>query len=114
MKPERMLLAAALLPLVLAAACQSTAERLDEFQQAAVDTALQRARTDLSCPEATGTVLSRREIEPDWKHSSAPVSIQVGYTRAEYTIAVDGCGKRATLMVVCDEGGSGCVASPAG
>lgn len=114
MKSARTLLAAAFLPLVLVAGCQSTAERLDEFQQAAVDTALQRARTDWSCPEATGTVVSRREIEPEWKQSSAPVSIQVGYTRAEYTIAIEGCGKRTTMTVVCDEGGGGCIAGPVG
>ena len=114
MKSARTLLAAAFLPLMLVAGCQSTAERLDEFQQAAVDTALQRARTESSCPEATGTVVSRREIEPEWKQSSAPVSVQVGYTRAEYTIVVEGCGKRTTMTVVCDEGGSGCVAGPAG
>lgn len=114
MKSARKLPAAAVLPLLLVAGCQSAGERLDEFQQAAVDAALQRARIDMNCPEATGTVVSRREISPDWKQSSAPVSIQVGYTRAEYTIAIDGCGKRATMTVVCDEGGRGCAANPTG
>ena len=111
MKSARTLLPATVLPMMLIVGCQSTAERLDEFQPAAIDVALQRARVDMSCPEATGTVSSRREISPEWKQSSAPVSIQVGYTRAEYTIAVDGCGKRTTMTVVCDEGGSGCVAT---
>ena len=114
MRAALTLLAATVLPLVFLAGCQSTAERLDEYQQPAVDAALQRARLDMNCPEATGTVVSRREIEPEWKKSSSPVSVQVGYSRAEYTIAVEGCGKRATLTVICDEGGSGCVANPTG
>jgi hypothetical protein len=105
---------AASVVLAFATGCSSTASRLDEFQQSAVDAALQRARLELNCPEATGTVLSRREIEPQWKQSSSPVSIQVGYSRAEYTIAIEGCGRQTRMTVVCDEGGSGCVASPAG
>jgi hypothetical protein len=104
----------ACLAVVFVAGCQSSAERLDEYQRAAVDAALQRARLDLNCPEATGTVLSRREIEPDWKPSSSPVSIQAGYHRAEYTIAIEGCGKRTTITTVCAEDGSGCVAGPGG
>ena len=33
--------------------------------------------------------------------------------RAEYTVGVAGCDKRATYMVVCAEGGTGCVAAGA-
>jgi hypothetical protein len=31
--------------------------------------------------------------------------------RAEYTVGVEGCGKRATYYVICAEGGTGCVAA---
>ena len=31
--------------------------------------------------------------------------------RAEYTVGVEGCGKRVTYLVVCAEGGNGCFAS---
>lgn len=114
MKRKFVAAAAASVVFAFVTGCSSTASRLDEYQPAAVDSALQRARLELSCPEATGTVLSRRELEAEWKKPSSPVSIQVGYSRAEYTIAIEGCGKRTTMTVVCDEGGSGCVASPAG
>lgn len=114
MKQTLLATAAVSAAVVLVTGCSSTTSRLDEYQQAAIDVALQRARLDMSCPEATGTVVSRRETEPEWKQSSAPVSIQVGYSRAEYTIAIEGCSKRTTMTVVCDESGSGCVASPAG
>jgi hypothetical protein len=33
--------------------------------------------------------------------------------RAEYTVGVAGCGQRATYLVVCAEGGTGCVAAGA-
>ena len=93
------------LAVLAGAGCQTT-DPLDQYQQAAVDTALQRARFDMNCPEATGTVLSRKEIEP--------VSIRFGIARAEYTIGVEGCGKRTTMTAVCAEDGSGCVAGPGG
>ena len=31
--------------------------------------------------------------------------------RAEYTVGVAGCGQRATYLVVCAEGGTGCIAA---
>ena len=82
--------------------CESTAERLDKNQQSAIDTALQRARFEMNCPQATGSVLSRKMIEP--------VSVRFGIERAEYTVGIEGCGQRTTMIVVCDQDGSGCFA----
>ena len=82
--------------------CQSTDQQLDTQQQQAVDTALQRLKFDMNCPTATGQVLSREMV--------APVSIRFGVERAEYTVGVEGCGQRQTLVVVCPQDGSGCVA----
>ena len=59
----------------------------------AVDTALQRVRFDMNCPSATGQVLSRQMIQP--------VSFRFGVERAEYTVGVEGCGQRQTIIVVC-------------
>lgn len=84
------------------AGCQSTEQQLDAQQQQAVDTALQRVKFDMNCPSATGQVLSRQMIQP--------VSIRFGIERAEYTVGVEGCGQRQTIVVVCPQDGSGCFA----
>ena len=84
------------------AGCQSTGQQLDTEQQQAVSTGVQRVGFDMNCPSATGQVLSREMI--------APVSIRFGVERAEYTIGVEGCGKRETIVVVCPQDGSGCFA----
>jgi hypothetical protein len=84
------------------AGCQSTDQQLDTQQQQAVDTALQRVKFDMNCPNATGQVLSRQMIQP--------VSFRFGVERAEYTVGVEGCGQRQTIVVVCPQDGSGCFA----
>ncbi len=84
------------------AGCESTEQQLDQQQQQAVDTALQRVRFDMNCPSATGQVLSRQMIQP--------VSVRFGIERAEYTVGVEGCGQRQTIVVVCPQDGSGCFA----
>jgi hypothetical protein len=81
---------------------QSEAQQMDAQQQQTVDTALQRVKFDMNCPSATGPVLSREMI--------APVSIRFGFQRAEYTVGVEGCGQRQTIVVVCPQDGSGCFA----
>jgi len=92
----------ATLCLIGVAGCQSEAQQLDAQQQQAVDTALQRVKFDMNCPGATGQVLSRQMIQP--------VSIRFGVERAEYTVGVEGCGQRQTIVVVCPQDGSGCFA----
>jgi hypothetical protein len=82
--------------------CQSTDQQLDTQQQQAVDTALQRVKFDMNCPSATGQVLSRQMLQP--------VSMRFGVERAEYTVGVEGCGQRQTIVVVCPQDGSGCFA----
>lgn len=88
--------------LVALAGCESTEQQLDKQQQQAVDTALQRVKFDMNCPSATAQVLSRQMIQP--------VSVRFGIERAEYTVGVEGCGQRQTIVVVCPQDGSGCFA----
>jgi hypothetical protein len=88
--------------LVGLAGCQSTDPQLDTQQQQAVDTALPRVKFDMNCPTATGQVLSRQMIQP--------VSFRFGVERAEYTVGIEGCGQRQTIVVVCPQDGSGCFA----
>ena len=97
--------------LVLAAGicgCQSQQQVVNEMQSDAVQVAQQRGKFELNCPAATALVLSKEMIQsavmnPRW----APPE------RAEYTVGVSGCNKRATYLVVCAQGGTGCVAGGA-
>jgi hypothetical protein len=87
------------------AGCESTDQQLDAEQQQAVQTALNRVAFDMNCPSATGQVLSRQMIQP--------VSIRFGVERAEYTVGIEGCGQRQTIVVLCPQDGSGCFAGGA-
>ena len=90
---------------VALAGCQSSQQMLDASQPMALNTAVTRARFDMNCPTATGTVLSRQIIEP---------VVQIGFggtPRNEYTIGVAGCGQRTSMVVVCPQGGDGCIAA---
>jgi hypothetical protein len=94
----------ALLAGVLVAGCATQSDFLDSKQSTAVTTAMARARFDLNCPAAQGSVLSRQYIQPPGN------AVMIGITRAEYTIGASGCGQRATYIVICSDGTSGCIA----
>jgi hypothetical protein len=96
----------ALLALLAGAGCASQAQFLDSKQPMALQTAVSRARFDMNCPEATGTVLSREVTQPPLEGPRMG-----GIQRAEFTIGVSGCGNRTTLVVICPEGGEGCFAA---
>jgi hypothetical protein len=69
--------------------------------------AQQRGASELDCPGATAEVLSKETIqEPQGTGWDEPPR------RAEYTVAVFGCGKRTTYSVSCDKRQKGCVAGP--
>ena len=86
---------------VVVSGCSGTPPA-EKYQQAALDTATARAKFEMNCPEAQATVLSTKEIEP--------ISFRFGVARMEYTIGVKGCGREMTLITICAEDGSGCVA----
>lgn len=87
------------------AACQTQQQMVDSMQPDAVHVAQRRGAFELNCPGATASVLSNEMIQsPIVNPRFAPPQ------RAEYTVGVSGCGKRATYMVVCADGGTGCVA----
>jgi hypothetical protein len=78
--------------LMLTAGCQSESQTLGNEQATAMDTATRRAQFEMACPSASGTVLSSTVLQP---------ALWGGVERAEYTIGVAGCGKRATYVSVC-------------
>lgn len=86
---------------LVATGCQSPAQILSQEQGKAVDTAVQRGRFEMACPQATGTVLSSNMLEP---------AVWGGLERAEYTVGLEGCGKRAVYIVVCQVGSVSCFA----
>lgn len=101
---NRKLLLVACLGLALAG-CQSTAQILDDEQNVAVETAVRRGQFDLGCPAATGEMLTRTLLQPvAWR----------GIERAEYTVGVEGCGKRASYVTVCPLDSSACMAVRSG
>ena len=81
--------------------CQSPAQILSQEQGKAIDVAVQRGRFEMACPQATGTILSSNMLQP---------VMWGGMERAEYTIGVEGCGKRATYISVCQVGSLSCFA----
>jgi hypothetical protein len=95
------LLLALLVGFPVVTGCQSQSQILASDQDTAVQTALRRARFELSCPEATASVLSSEMLQP---------ALWGGLERAEYTVGITGCGKRAVYLVVCPDA-SGCFAA---
>ena len=81
--------------------CQSSAQILSQEQGKAVDTAVQRGRFEMDCPQATGTVLSSNMLQP---------AVWGGLERAEYTVGIEGCGKRSVYVVVCQVDSVSCFA----
>ena len=101
---RRMLALAGLIS--LAAGCQTTQQQLDATQPMAMETALRRGRFQLGCPSATGVLLSDDFIQP-----AVQGPWVMGMSRLEYTIGIEGCGQRTTLVVMCQEGSETCFAA---
>jgi hypothetical protein len=90
-----------------AAGCAST-PYIDTAQPEAVAMAARRGQFEMNCPAATGEVISPETIQPVVRNPRWG-----GIDRAEYTVGVSGCGKRATYVVMCPDNGSssGCFAA---
>jgi hypothetical protein len=87
---------------LLAAGCASGPPFIDRMQPQAIDMAVRRGQFEMNCPTATGELVSRETIQP-------PIQtvVYTGPVRAEYTVGVAGCGKRALYIVICPDDGSG-------
>jgi hypothetical protein len=87
--------------LLILAGCQTQGQILAGEQDVAIQTAVSRGQFELGCQEATGTVLSSNLLQP---------MVWGGQERAQYTIGVSGCDKRAVYVVICPLDSSGCFA----
>lgn len=96
----------ALAAAVIATACATQSQQLDQRQDGAMQTALQRGRFDLNCPQATAVVLSRDYIQPAIQGPWVS-----GLQRVEYTVGVEGCGQRTSYVVLCQIGTDTCFAA---
>jgi hypothetical protein len=100
------------LPFVIASAvlltgCGMTDQQfLASEQAAAIQVADARGEFELNCPQANASILSSKVVQPN---VGAPMILRIP-PRAEYTIGVAGCGKRATYLILCPNDGSGCFA----
>jgi len=86
--------------------CATQQQMLDTGQGSAIETALQRGRFDLNCPTATAVLLSRDFIQPALQGPWVQ-----GLQRLEYTVGVEGCNQRMTVIVICQEGTGTCFAA---
>jgi hypothetical protein len=91
------------------AGCTSQSQVLQQNQARAVQTAEKRAQFDFSCPEAKGEALSSDYIQPAVQ--GGRWTTVHGVTRLEYTVGVEGCGKKEVYVVMCQEGTESCFAS---
>jgi len=91
------------------AGCASQSQFLDSKQGMAMQTATGRGQFDMNCPQAMPVLLSREVIQPVLQGPWVG-----GIQRAEFTIGVEGCGKRHTYVVICPQGGEGCYAAGPG
>ena len=92
--------------LILGAGCQTEQQMLNQSEPTAMGVALQNGRFQLNCPTATGVLLSDDFIQPAIQGPWVS-----GLQRLEYTIGIEGCGKRTTIVVMCQEGSSTCFAA---
>jgi len=94
--------AAAALAALAISACEGSRLPLGDDQTVAMQSALRRGQVELACPQAAPTLLSTSLLEPIAWH---------GGERAEYAVAVSGCGKRAVYVSVCQLGSPACLAA---
>jgi hypothetical protein len=93
----------ALAAVVVITGCQSSAQMLEKMEPQAIQTAVNRGKFEMNCPNATGTILSKTVLQP------AVEAVRFsGPERAEYTIGISGCSERATYLVICPLDSSGC------
>jgi hypothetical protein len=97
----------ALIALTIPAMLYASQPLEDALQPSAVKVAQQRGASALGCPAATAEVLSKHAIE-----EAQTTGWYEFPRRAEYTIAVSGCGKRTTYLVACKKFKNACTAGP--
>jgi uncharacterized protein YceK len=107
MKTSRVLLT--LIAATTLTGCVSQTQFLDSKQGMAIQTATGKAQFELNCQQTEATVISREVVQPALQGRFVN-----GIQRAEFTIGVRGCDKKAMFVVICPDGGEGCFATGPG
>lgn len=94
---------------IMTVGCATQSQLLNNKQGMALETVLGRAKFEMNCQEVTPVIISRELVQPALQGPWVG-----GIQRAEYTIGVTGCGKRATFVVICPDGGEGCYSTDSG
>jgi hypothetical protein len=80
----------------LTGGCASQQQFLSQIEPTALSAVQSRAQFELNCPSVNTSILSSKIIQP-----IAPFA--GGIQRAEYTVGVEGCGRRSVYMAVCPD-----------
>ena len=89
--------------------CATQQQFLASMQPTAMQTTAGKGRFELNCPAAMPVLISQEVVQPALQGPFMN-SIQ----RAEFTVGVEGCGRRQTYIVICPQGGDGCFATGPG
>jgi hypothetical protein len=89
-----------LLPALLVG-CASSGNFVQEMEPQAMDSAQRRGAFEMDCPTAKADLLSSQLLQP-----AVRTFVYTGPERAEYTVGVEGCGKRTSYIVICPDNGS--------
>jgi len=89
--------------------CVSQQQFLANMQPTALQTAAAKGKFELNCQAAQPVLISQEVVQPALQGPWVG-----GIQRAEYTVGVEGCGRRQTYIVICPEGGTGCFATGPG
>lgn len=100
-----------LVVILVIAGCAWQTNLLNNKQSLAIETTLSRARFEMDCQDATGSVLSRTVTEPLYYRGFGTYGDWYQDARAVYTIGITGCGKRGTYITTCPDGSIGCFAA---
>ncbi len=84
-------------------------EAIRNREPAATEAALKKARADMACPAATGSAVSAQRLKPNFTGPKITTA-----ERAEFTVKATGCGKQATLKVICADDNTDCYVSDPG
>jgi hypothetical protein len=77
----------------------------------AIESAETRARYDLQCPDAKGTVVASKVIPP--ATAPKPLGGRDTYQHAEFSVGIAGCGEARTIPVTCSQEDSCFTGTPA-
>jgi hypothetical protein len=91
-----------ILGLLALASCANQSQFLDNKQGIAMETVLSQGRFDLNCQQVSPVLISREVVQPVLQGPFVN-----GIDRAEFTIGVEGCGKRHSYVVICPDGNAG-------